>query len=191
MAEGSPVEECPKAGIADSAAPDVLVMVNVGAGGRAAVVEVDETESGEAEGGVEPAQGAAHPPGAVETVAGGMGVASVETHTHSGIATQKIEQKREVLPVAAELAAPPGGVFKQQAHSVRRACQQQADPMGHRAQGAVAACAHVMAEMEDDEAPAEEVSSGHVVGDTAEGAVAKLAVGGGEVDEIAGVDDEG
>ena len=181
MAHLPPTKQGAEASIPDGAAADVLVVVDVGAGRRAAVVEVEEAKSGEAHHGVELAECPTDPARAVEPAAGGVGVAGVEADADALLSVEEIEEVGKLAPFAPHFCSPACGVLEQNVDAGRRLRQQRAHTGGDESKAAACAGSHVVAEVEHDAAPPQERRALHVVGDAAEGAFSERAIGGSEI----------
>ena len=165
MAQLPPAKQGAEASIPDSAAPDVLVMVDVRAGGGAAVVEVYEAKSGEAQSGVELAECPADVARAVESVARGVSVAGVEADADLVVTVEQIEEVCEIAPFAAHLGSSAGGVLDQKIDPIGRAGQESAQAGGDAAEAAGCARSHMVAEVEHDTPSSQKRRAPHVVGD--------------------------
>ena len=190
MAQLSPAKQGAEAGIPDGAEADVRVMVDVGAGGGTAVVEVYEAKSSYAHDGVELAQGPTDATRSVESVAGGVGVAGVEADADPVVPVEEIEEVCEIAPFAAHLGSSAGGVLEQETDPIGRAGEEGFQAGGDTAEAAGSAGSHVVAEVEHDTPSSQKRRASHVVGDAPERAFPERPIGGSEVHEVAGVDDE-
>jgi hypothetical protein len=180
-------DESPEALNADRSPADMLVPVYARPGRARAVVEMDETKARDPKHRVEAAEGSAHPAKAVHPLAGGMGVAGVEAYAEALVAGEQVEDGGQLLPVCAHLGSAAGGVLEQELEALGNVGEQGAKACRYPPHSAGPALAHVMADVEDDEARSEEGGAAHVVGHAVERAGAQRGVGRGEVDEIAGV----
>jgi len=187
----APAQDGAEARPPDRPLSDVFVEVLSRSGLPPAIVEVDQADPLEAEPLHPCAKRHSHPPRAVEGVAPGMGVTGVETHTHAPVAVEEIEKMGELLPFAPELGAAAGAVLDQEIEVGRRAPQEGPQACGQPPEAAPLSLSSVMSGVEHNASAAEEGGSLQVIGDRADRAIPQRAVGGAEVDEVAGMNHEG
>lgn len=174
------------------ALPDALVAVDAGAEGLLRIVHVDRAKSSEPDVVVERREVVVEGRGVAEVVAGGEGVAGVEAGAEPVAVARAGEDRRHLLRRRAHGVALARRVLHQDArlHALRgaeHAAQRRARPCDRL----VAVRSGRGAGVEHEPRDAEGVAAHQLVGEGPLRADALLLVGGGEVQEVARVRDDG
>jgi hypothetical protein len=120
---------------ADVAAADMLVTVNAGAERSFGIVDMDDTDVFEAEGGIGLGESAVEPLGRANVKASSEQMGSIETHPgvgHNAAGAAGVEHIAEMNEFSSEPSSLPCGVFEEDADRRMRRADTRVRPYGTR-----------------------------------------------------------
>ena len=130
--------------------------------------------------------------GRADIVAGGEQMAGVQTHADAPRALQPGQQRAQLAERAADGAAAAGGVLQRHAHAIApRPAQHLAARPRHAVESGLDAGAQMRAGMDRHAGQPQRLGALELVGEEAHRPLPRDRIGAGEVDQVAGVGEDG
>lgn len=192
IAEAGVVDDVPEGGAPEFALADAGVAVDAGAEGGGGVIQVEGEDLVEADRGLDFFEGLFPAGGGTEVIAGGEAVGGIEAEAESAGFGDAVVEGGEVGDAVAEAGALACGVFEGDADGVTAGGgEDDVEGFGGAVEAGFFSCAEVCARVEHEEREAERVGPLELLGQGFDGFVPVRRWRGGEVDEVAGVTEDG